>query len=371
MIKELRNSGIGIQVEEVKVSSLFFADDVVVMAENREGLQRLIDLAVDYSVKWRFTFNVNKCKVVIFGKENKESYKIGHQELEVVSKYKDLGIIFDKNLTWKEHKSLILAKARKKAYMVIGLAVGRGLRLDLCLKLWESVIRPGLEYGAEVWGEGEWEEAERLQREMGRLILGAAAKTANEVVLGELGLWSLKARRDKIRMKFLKYVVSGGGGELCHVLLENGCWLKAVAQTMTETELGGVNVRVGDADVWRKLVTDKVQAVEQRNWERGIERKTKLRTYEKIKTGLGKERYLQVGNDWVRKAVTRLRGGTNWLKIETDRWVGKKVEERTCDVCGTVEDERHFLTECKIGDLPRMELCQRMWEGKRPKLDAW
>ena len=37
-------------------------------------------------------------------------------------------------------------------------------------------------------GEGGWEAAEKLQREVGKLILGDPTRTANEVVLGGLGL---------------------------------------------------------------------------------------------------------------------------------------------------------------------------------------
>ena len=52
--------------------------------------------------------------------------------------------------------------------------------------MWETLIRAGLEYGAEVWGvAGEWEEAEIIQREMGRRILKYHGKTANPAVRGD------------------------------------------------------------------------------------------------------------------------------------------------------------------------------------------
>ena len=46
-----------------------------------------------------------------------------------------------------------------------------------------------------VWGVTNWPEAERIQLEMGRLILGVPSKTASDVVRGELGLWTMSARR--------------------------------------------------------------------------------------------------------------------------------------------------------------------------------
>ena len=43
---------------------------------------------------------------------------------------------------------------------------------------------------------------------MGKMILRCGSKMANEVVLGELGWWTLKARRDLLRLKFWGKMVS-------------------------------------------------------------------------------------------------------------------------------------------------------------------
>ena len=45
--------------------------------------------------------------------------------------------------------------------------------------IWKAIVRPVLEYGAEVWGDDNWEEAEKLQRTMGKRILKVNEKTAN------------------------------------------------------------------------------------------------------------------------------------------------------------------------------------------------
>src|SRR4051812_19767259 len=47
-----------------------------------------------------------------------------------------------------------------------------------------------------------WEEGERVQREMGRRILRCHGKTTNEAVLGELGWWKLRTRRDFLKLKY-------------------------------------------------------------------------------------------------------------------------------------------------------------------------
>ena len=77
-----------------------------------------------------------------------------------------------------------------------------------------QLVRPALEYGAAVWGECVWEEAERIQREMARMILKCSPKMTNEAVLGELGWWTLKGRRELLRLKYYGKIVRMGEDRL-------------------------------------------------------------------------------------------------------------------------------------------------------------
>src|SRR3954449_10344893 len=78
-----------------------------------------------------------------------------------------------------------------------------------CVRAWQALVRPVLEYGAIVWGDVKWEQAERVQREMGKMVLRCSSKMANEVVLGELGWWTLKGRRDFLILNYWGKIVGG------------------------------------------------------------------------------------------------------------------------------------------------------------------
>ena len=97
-------------------------------------------------------------------------------------------------MSWKTHKTYILAKAKKRTYPIFGFGINKLLPVKTCVNLWEVLVRPILEYAGEVWGEGPWEEADELQREVAKTILNAPTRTANEAVLGDLGWWELRAR---------------------------------------------------------------------------------------------------------------------------------------------------------------------------------
>ena len=60
-------------------------------------------------------------------------------------------------------------------------------------KRWDTMLRPTLEYAAEIWGG---KQAEQVQNKVGKTLLGLSNSTAGEVARGELGWLSLKARRE-------------------------------------------------------------------------------------------------------------------------------------------------------------------------------
>ena len=68
------------------------------------------------------------------------------------------------------------------------------------LTIYKALVRPHVEYGAEVVDAGAWEEAEEMQRWVGKRILLAGKRIPDEVVQGELGLLSLRGRRAMLRL---------------------------------------------------------------------------------------------------------------------------------------------------------------------------
>ena len=67
LVNELEASGDGVRVEEAYCGMLMFADDMAMVAESEEGMDRTLDKVDAYSRKWRFKFNEKKSSEV---KEN-------------------------------------------------------------------------------------------------------------------------------------------------------------------------------------------------------------------------------------------------------------------------------------------------------------
>ena len=86
--------------------------------------------------------------------------------------------------------------------LITGLGLKQGLSMEAGIKTWETLIRPILEYGIEIWGSSSiWKEAEAIQIQMGRALLGVSPNVANDAIRGDLGWWTMKGRSDLAKLR--------------------------------------------------------------------------------------------------------------------------------------------------------------------------
>lgn len=96
-----------VNVGWVIIKFLAFADDIVLLAQDRLTLQRMINEFERYCQKWDLVVNLDKSKVVISRNGGKparrEKYYFNNQRIEVVNRYKYLGIVLTSGLSLHEH----------------------------------------------------------------------------------------------------------------------------------------------------------------------------------------------------------------------------------------------------------------------------
>ena len=91
-----------------------------------------------------------------------------------------------------------------------------------------------------------------------------------------------------------------------------------------------------------------------------------LRTYVLFKQEFKQETYLKLVKDTrYRIAISRFRASSHKLEIEVGRYVNKRVQDRLCNCCHEVEDEKHFLFDCTINFAERRILFAKI-EQKFP-----
>ena len=184
LAKEINKRTKGICVGDRKVRLLMYADDIVLMSETKRDLQNMLDVVTTYSKKWRFRLNPKKGKseVMIFGRKPRKTgedriWKLAGEEVQETESYKYLGVELVSRLDFKKLKQRYVAEARKRMMSVWAMGMRGGeLPPSACCTVWNALVRPVLEYGAVIWGDVKWEEAEAVQREMGKMILRCSSK---------------------------------------------------------------------------------------------------------------------------------------------------------------------------------------------------
>ena len=362
LAKEIAQSGIGIEMESEKIAILLYADDIVLITDTAEELKKGMRIATDWGKKWRCSFNQKKSNVIVFGQRRilVNDWTLGGKKIEQVNTYKYLGLDMKGNLKWKGLRERLTEKTRRIMTIVWAMGVQAGhLSVKAADIVWKVLVRPIAEYGAEIWGEEKWEEMEKIQRDMGKRILGLDQSTSNEVVLGELGWWKMKARRDMLRLRYWWKLIQMNRKRLPRKVYDwetrkdtKKTWTNYTRKLLKEIGLEeywvSQKVDLNQKD-WNNIVEERIQAREQRNWRKKLNEKPKLRTYRRFKNNLALEDYLESEDIRGRKLMAKLRSGTNCLRIETGRREGLTSAERLCWFgCNSTEDEAHFLLDCPI-----------------------
>ena len=70
----LRKSGIGCYFRGIFAASIFYADDMAVLAPSVKGLQKMLNLFHEYCTEWDIRLNAKKSKNLYFGKGPKPSF---------------------------------------------------------------------------------------------------------------------------------------------------------------------------------------------------------------------------------------------------------------------------------------------------------
>ena len=165
--------------DNIKSTTRLFADDGIVYHEintemDHKTLQEDLDILSQWSKTWLMGFNIGKCAVLTVTRRRKpriHKYHLVGEDIPRVDQYKYLGVTIAKDLRWNIHCQNI----RNKASRTLGF-LRRTLSpcsKEIKTRAYQALVRPQLEYGAEVWNPhttSSVEDLERIQRAAARFI---------------------------------------------------------------------------------------------------------------------------------------------------------------------------------------------------------
>ncbi len=214
LIKEIRASNIGVKVNDLIISVLAYADDIVLLADSPQQLQNLIDIVHKWCCKYRFIINPSKSNVVHFRNPPKQrtdfKFKLGNiAELDIVENYKYLGTFLDEYLTFGKATDVLGAAAnRALGSMINKFKSMREMNYRTYTKLYESLVCPVMDYGSAVWGMKSYDKLDQVHHRAMRFFAGVHRLCPKPGFIGDMG-WLDNLSRWKIdRIRFWNCLIN-------------------------------------------------------------------------------------------------------------------------------------------------------------------
>ena len=379
--ERLVQSGLGVEIGDVVVPGLFFADDMVVMGQGEGDLRKLLKMVGEYGREWKMQFNSSKSKVVNIGKKsNKDKrWQVGEGqvqegddyclEIKEQEEYKYLGIWFSGvNGIFKTHVKKTIKKAKKLKGVIKNVTADTYQRAGVVTKLWESLAIPSILYGVEVFdmADSDKRKLEIIERQVGRWAIGGNKGTGWEAIYGDLGWMSLESRIIEKKLIFAGRVASlepeNWTRQAWNMVERKSLpWANKIRALTEEVGLGGERVRIGQG-TWKAEVQVAVDERDRLKWREGMENKSTLEKY--------RSKEEKSFEDWLDREegriVFNIRAGSLGLRNRT----GRTAQDKTCQKCkeGEVENEQHVVLKCPAYRVERNRMLgkvRRIWGEER------
>ena len=143
-----------------------------------------------------------------------ESWELSGEVVKVTRRYKYLGVDVLENVRdWRAHFARVTAKAvRVTEDLEWACRRSGGLRPRAAAALWKAIVRPVLEYAAEIWagdvGAKEMRAAEKVQTDFARTMLGLVGcqSVSNDALRAEMGMEKLELRWAKLQLGYWRRI---------------------------------------------------------------------------------------------------------------------------------------------------------------------
>ena len=367
LAESLKESGLGIPLEDELICVLLYADDVVLLAETEEDLQILLDIVSLWCKKWRLEVNLSKTKVMHVRRPSTRRsnfpFQFDGKVVEVCDSYRYLGVVVNDTLNFQTMiENMCGSGHRALSGVITKMIKNSGFPSNVYSKLYESCVCSVSDYGAEILGYHQYVALERLHSRAIQAFLGVPRNAPNAGLRLEMN-WLEPRSRTQLKMIRMYHRLVAMPNErltkrvfLWDVNLNNNhsisTWSKEVKDILTRNNLIGTfslnpfNLKL----IIDTLKTSLVQKDLARLHAEAL-RSPKLRTYINISGEAIPRTYLTKPLSFIqRRFMAKLRLGILPLRIESGRYERPKLvsNQRFCQQCmlGEVEDEEHFMLVC-------------------------
>ena len=388
-------------LNRVKVTHLLWADDLVLLALNRDSLQTMINELYSFCTEWGLKVNIKKTAVLVFnasGRKLLESTGLvyGSMVIPSVREYCYLGTTFSISGSMKANQAQLRMKGLRAYFSLKSSIDLSSIDKAAILKLHDSLILPVISYGCQVWLPrtqlmkclvGNTKKAdkeilsaiaqdpmENLHLSLLKWTLGVRRRTANIPIWGDTGRCPIGIEMTKLLVDFLNRLVLLDAADspqiVRHAFIEqvNLVLLDAAdsPQIVRHAFIEQVNLgldwytstnilcerfdpnalthqRKGTNHLKPNslLIKNRIKEWFKTKWNSARKTSSKLAFYNLTKDELCYEPYLQLRDHKKVKTLAWLRTSSHRLNVETGRYGTRNtsIHRRVCDFCSTSDKD--------------------------------
>ena len=138
------------------INCLIYADDLLILSENQQGLSESLQRPGKYTKKWNLKISERKTKIIIFNKLGKTirlNIKVNGILINSCTEYTYLCAVFTSGNTFKKNQIMLFKKACHALFGFLReINPALGAEPSVICKLFNSLVSLILLYNAEIWG---------------------------------------------------------------------------------------------------------------------------------------------------------------------------------------------------------------------------
>ena len=361
-----------INFQNEKIHHFLYADDLVMISNSAEGLQRSLNKLCEYANHKYLTINIKKSKTMIFnflGRHLRNHFSIEGQQIESVNTFCYLGFEFKPSGTTKHAMNTLNEKAKKALRPLICASFRFNLPAKTISRLFHTFVSPIILYSVENWAmltdnklkcfndmdifnDTTDSKVDVTHRKILKHILGLSKSCPNIAVYGETGEIPLSLKGYRLMLNYWNRLTNLPEKSLAKkALLENinlrTNWILTIEKLLKTFNLIELN---STEKIFKKTTKENIPKYYKRLWKRKLTDPTlsRLQIYKIINSEFTTPKHIGLPLH-MRKIISKIRCSDHQLEIEKGRHLNIPREQRFCTICadGAIEDEEHFLLKCK------------------------
>jgi exonuclease III len=365
-------------IGDLKVASVVYADDILLMSQSQRGLIKQIKILQTYCTENGLEINYKKTKILIANndsKDNKYGYvnissKDSNCNIEIVDEYKYLGMWINTNTRKKNknHIEYLAKKGRKSSFLTnkslkeFGQINGKLLR-----DTYEILTLSKMKYGGEFCFKDNIKSLNQIQYQFYKRFCHLKLTTPNYCLIGEFGIQPMEFHFYKAALNYwLKLLMTN---EKCLIKqmyrhIQNNIdekynantWCLQVKELIYELKLeelwtNQMSINKHNFKTYKYKIQTRLVEYFRETWIKSARHSHKGVDYLELSMfNCEMKSYLNyIMNDKSILKILKLRTGNHSLSVEIDRYQNRKLyNERICKLCDTqkIQDLYHVIVEC-------------------------